>query len=119
MLISDKLSSSTSQCTCLQRSLCVLLFLPHSDSVSNFSKALVSLQSEQLKAVRLMESKADVSKHFVLCFLSACGFSAKWFHFHEGKHLVGTRIKYLFLDLKFITASDSQTKAEESIFIVI
>lgn len=97
----------------------MLLFLLHSNSVNNFSKVLISLKSEQLKAVRLMESKADVSQRFVLCFLSVCSFPVKWFHFHEGKHLGGTRIKYLFLDLKFIMASDSQTKAEESIFIVI
>lgn len=66
--------------------------------------------------MRLKKSKADASQHSVLSFLSVCGFPVKWFHFHEGKHLGGTCIKHLLLDLKYVMASDSETKAEEPIF---
>lgn len=64
-----------------------------------------------------MKSKADASQCFVPSFLSACGFPVKWFHFHEQKHVGGSHIKNLFLYLKYIMASDSQTEAEEPIFI--
>lgn len=64
-----------------------------------------------------MKSKADASQHFVPSFLSVCGFSVKWFHFHAEKQLGGTHIKHLFLDLKCIMASNSQTEAEEPILI--